>query len=481
MLNRSKPFIPLDVWLDITPHLQPQDVLNASMTCRDWYIGLAHQRVWQAIYDTVLPGYPSNNFLIPHSVENVKRLDFIPLDDDEPHFLEHWPQSWKQRTVYVQHIIHIQSSAVSVLRKRTNTFEEDIAEEPFNDITKINDMEQFLDSAHPIDLVIFMYHFAHHLRVKQPDRYAELVMPLASGTQFDADWVWKKMVNMFDIKQFDRECSRVRPKRMENFPQPAADFFFSLKLAPFARYSEYEGDGHKDGLFVMLSKNDLPPSDLPDHVANNEYRINFSNICNGLGKVFYVSVMEPYKYQIHYVSESFTDYFIHYTGVALEYGSVPQYELHMGVNDLIVPLSRDQSPRKSILLPQPKDWDIGSYFPTYYTQERNITIPYFFDTLDRRYSEETKATKPYPPFDNPDAIKLSYPPRELFNGAMVMKWKPYHDLLASQNLSPNRNRLVDFGSGEFPKRKQIEINQDIYDLLQRKAQEWMTSTPCKYQ
>lgn len=480
MSNRSKPFVPLDVWLSITPHLQPQDVLNASMTCRDWYNGLAHQRVWQPIFDTVLPGYPSNHFLIPQSVENAKRLDFIPLDGNELRFLDQWPQSWKQRTVYVQHVIHVQSSAVSELRKRTNSFEEEIDAQPFNDITKINDMEEYLNSALPIDLVIFMYYFAHHLRVKQPDRYSELVMPLASGTQFEADWTWKRMVNMFDIKRFDQECSRVRPKRMENFPQSAADFFFTLKLAPFSRYSEYDCDGHMDGLFVMLSQKDLPPPDIPDHVANNEYNINFNNMHNGLGKVFYVSVMDPYKYWIHYVSESFTDYLMQYTGVALEYGSVPEYELHMGANDLIVPLSRDQSPRNSVLLPQPNNWDIGNYLPTYFTQERSITIPYLFDALDRRCSLETQAQKPYPPFDNPDAINFSHPPYELFGGAMAMNWKPYHDLLASRNMSPVRNRLLTFGSGHFPERTQIEINQDIYNLLQRKAQEWITSTPCKY-
>ncbi|KAI9284834.1 hypothetical protein BC943DRAFT_360784 [Umbelopsis sp. AD052] len=475
MFNRSKPFVPVDVWLSITSHLQPQDVLNASMTCRDWYIGLAHQLVWQPLYATVLPGYPSKHFLIPNSVENVRRLDFIPLDGNEPHFLDHWPQSWKQRTVYVQHIIHVQSSAVAVLRKKTNSFEEDIDDEPFNDISKINDMEQYLDSPHPIDLVIFMYYFAHHLRVKQPEQCMELIMPLASGMQFDAYGTWKIMINTFDIKQFDRECAEFCPKRMENFPQSAAEFFFSLKLAPFARYSEYECDGHMDGLFVMLSKNDLPPSDLPDHIANNVYLINFSNVCNGLGKVFYVSVMEGHHYHIHHVSESFTDYFIHYTGVALEYGSVPQYEQDMGANDLIVPLSRDHSPRASILLPQPKDWDIGNYLPTYFTQEPDITLPYLFDNLDRRYSPELKATKPYPPFDNPDAIKFDYPPYDLFNGVMRMNWKPYHDLLTS--LSPKMNRLADFGSGKLPERKHIEINQDIYDILQRKAQEWIAQTP----
>jgi hypothetical protein len=169
-----------------------------------------------------------------------------------------------------------------------------------------------------------------------------------------------------------------------------------------------------------------------------------------------------------------------YTGVALEYGSVPQFESHMEANDLIVPLPRDQSPRNSVLLPQPTNWDIGNYLPTYFTQGHNLATPPLFDTLDRRYSLETQAKKPYPPFDNPEAIKLSHPPYELFNGATVMNWKPYHDLLASQNMSPTKNRLVDFGSGKFPERKQIEINQDIYDLLQRKAQEWMTSTPCKY-
>ncbi|KAI8579912.1 hypothetical protein K450DRAFT_239703 [Umbelopsis ramanniana AG] len=264
---------------------------------------------------------------------------------------------------------------------------------------------------------------------------------------------------------------------MQNFPQSAAEFFLSLKLAPFARYSEYDCDGHKDGLFVMLSNNDLPPSDLPDHVANNQYRINFDNVCNERAKVFYVSVASVYHYHIRYISESFTDYLIQYTGLALECGSVPQYELHMGVNDLIVSLPREQSPRESILLPQPKDWDIGNYLPTYFTQERDLTIPYLFDTLDRRYSPETKATKPYPPFDNPDAIKFDYPSFELFRGAMLMNWKPYHDLLADRNLSPRINRLVDYGSGKFPERKQIDINQDIHDLLQRKAQEWISSTP----
>ncbi|KAH8552968.1 hypothetical protein BGW37DRAFT_487889, partial [Umbelopsis sp. PMI_123] len=344
-------------------------------------------------------------------------------------------------------------------------------------------MEEYLESALPIDLVLFMFHFAHHLLVRQPEQDMEVVMPLASGAQFETKDKWRKLIDKLDIQHFHEKCEVDNATQMKNMSHTTENFFLQLRIAPFAQYTQYEYEfelnDQRGVLSVMLSKNSLLPPDLPGHIANKVYQVNFENMENGAGKVFFALVNSYSELEMTYVSESFTDYLIQYTGVALEYGEVPRQGSY-GVNDLVVPLPRDQKPRQSILLPQPIDWDIGSYFPTYFTQEPDNSGLFLFDAIDRHYNLKKIRQSPVPTFDNPTGIPFEHPPLELFGGMKNMNWKPYHDLLATRYPISTLNRLIDFGSGRRPIRHEVEFNQDIYDLLPHMAQEWIASTQCKY-
>jgi hypothetical protein len=371
MADRNIPYITLDIWLIIIKYLQPQDVLNSASTCRNWYKSLTNQTVWREVYNTILPEYASDHFCVPYLVENAKRLDINHMNGSEPTYLDYWPQSFKQRTVYLQHVMHVQSKAVKALRENTSSFEED-SKDPIFDMARIKEMEDIMKSAMPIDLVVYMYHFAHHLPVIQfGNEKAEDVLPIASGEAFESTDEWRYLYDKFDIRQYMRHRPRTPQFRLQEVSKTTMKYMLQFKFAPFAQLDDYECDDLKSGLTVMLSKNNSPPADLPAFVATDGYEINLERTVNSIGKAFIMHSQDG-GYVLQYIGESFTDYFVQYTGVALNYGKVPLW-LGEGIGDLTVDLPRDNSPRISVLLPQPIDcWDINSYFPTYFTHEKDI-------------------------------------------------------------------------------------------------------------
>lgn len=375
MADCSTPYIPLDIWLILIEYIQPQDVLNSASTCRNWYQTLTNQTLWQEVYCNILPGYASDHFCIPYLVENAKRLDINHMIGSEPTHLDYWPQSFKQRTVYLQHVMHVQSQAVKVLRESTSSFEE-TSKAPIFDMARIRGMEDIMESAMPIDLVVYMYHFAHHLPVIQPEiSKAEDALPIASGEAFESTEEWQKLYDKFDFRHYMRHRPRRPQIRLQKVSRTTMDYMLRFRFAPFAQLDDYGCFDLKSGLAVMLSKNNSPPADLPAFVTIDDYEIDLESTINSIGKAFMVQSQEG-EYGLRCVGESFTDYFVQYAGVALKYGQVPLWQ-EEGNGDLTVNLPRDQSPRISVLLPQPTDcWDINSYFPTYFTHEKDLVIDF---------------------------------------------------------------------------------------------------------
>ncbi|CAO3694007.1 unnamed protein product [Umbelopsis ramanniana] len=363
MADHNTPYIPLDIWLTVFKYLQPQDLLNSASTCRTWYKSLTNQTVWREAYNAILPEYASDHFCIPYLVGNAKRLDINHMNGSEPTYLDYWPQSFKQRTVYLQHVMHVQSKALKALRENTSSFEEN-STAPIFDMARIKEMEDIMQSAIPIDLVVYMYHFTHHLPVIQiQDESEEDVPPIASGVAFESTDQWQKLYEHFDIREYMRYRPRTPRFRLQEVSRTTMKYMLNS--------NDYECDGLKSGLTVMLSKNDSPPADLPPFVATDGYEINLESTINSIGKAF-IMHSQTGGYVLQYVGESFTDYFLQYTGVALTYGKVPLCSGE-GKGDLTVDLPRDHSPRISVLLPQPIDcWDINSYFPTFFTHEKDF-------------------------------------------------------------------------------------------------------------
>ncbi|CAO3694004.1 unnamed protein product [Umbelopsis ramanniana] len=285
--------------------------------------------------------------------------------------------------------MQVQSKAVKALRENTPSFEEHI-KAPIFDMARIKEMEDIIQSAMPIDLVVYMYHFAHHLPAIQTGRYKdEDVLPIASGDVFESRDEWQKLHNTFDIRRYVRHHPSTSQFHLQEVSCTTIEYMLQFKFTPFAQLDENGGEDDKSGLAVMLSKNDSPPADLPPFVAADEYEINLEGTINSIGKAFILTSHEG-VYVLQYIAESFTDYFLQYTGVALNYGEVPHF-LDEGTGDLCVDLPRDNSPRMSVLLPQPIDcWDIDSYFPTYFTRWNYLIFdtPWkeeFFNNVNLQY------------------------------------------------------------------------------------------------
>lgn len=99
---------------------------------------------------------------MPVKIERAKRLgpSYLGTSDDTIELVD-WKVSWKQRTVYVSHAMHIQQELVSTLTQRTNIFVPSTA--AIHNASSITKMERSLGATLPMDFVIFLTHFAHHL------------------------------------------------------------------------------------------------------------------------------------------------------------------------------------------------------------------------------------------------------------------------------------------------------------------------------
>ncbi|KAH8552970.1 hypothetical protein BGW37DRAFT_487893 [Umbelopsis sp. PMI_123] len=472
--------LPIDVWMAITPHLQAQDVLNLSFTCRQWYKDLADQQLWEAVYKNVLPEYPTSHFLVPDSVEKVKRRDFISLNGSEPRRLDQWSKSWKQRTVYVQHIINIQTRIVSSLRLRTNAFEP-VIPKPIHDIARVHKMEAYLKSALPIDMVIFMVYFAHHVRPRPNTSLSGMTygysLSILSSDEFLCEKKWEDMVHEVSWLRFDVKFPLQNEKRrLYHISRGTRQFLNQLRFAPFARVSKAGNyRGSNIALSVMLSKNQDPPSDLPNTVTNQVYRLDTKHMPNAVGKVFITLTRANHRYDTHLVSESFTDYLLQYAGVVLEYGDIP-IAGDMRQIDLMVRLPRPQIPKPSILLPQPPYWDICHYLPTCFPK-LDVPLNPLPDRSDiSQVMSSITAYERLIDMEKLPSIPIPIPTKYINSSIYKYHWNTCYGLLVLRNPLTISKRLVDCSI-----RNGIDIDQVSYDMLEYIAQEWITATPCKFQ
>lgn len=462
------------VWLNIVRFLKPEDALNVSMVCRSWYMQFTDQALWEVVCKSILAGYNTEHFMVPYIIETIKRPS--PLDGSRVRVLENWTHSWKQRTVYLKHIMYIQSSAVATLRTRTDIFME-VPTDPWCNMEKVNVLERYMAAPLPIDFVIFMAYYAQQLRIV-PDPHGLQFTTLASGGLFDDEELWLDFVEEeFNFAVFDQGGFTTGGTEFGNIK----DFFCQMTAIPFAQPAKYDFDRFSLNVYLMLSKNLDHYPDILRQNSNAAYIEDLRSMINGAGKVFFAHREFENWCDFRYVAESFTDYMIQYTGVVLEYGMIPPL-YQFGSYDMLIPLPRDQSPRQSILLPQPKEWDIGNYLPTYFLCEdnnRNLrsTVPSVWTA-----NPENAAELMVQQIDNPDNILLQNPPECMFRGYSMAKWKPYQDFLSSREKRIKKNTLDDFGRGRLPTQREVHIdmNNDIYDILKSMVDNWKATCPCEY-
>ncbi|KAI8579643.1 hypothetical protein K450DRAFT_240784 [Umbelopsis ramanniana AG] len=471
MLYHGNSFLNYDLWMNITSYLEVQDVLNASMSCRAWYRQLAHQSLWEKVYTSILPGYPTDHFRINHDILNCARPEFVSMDGNGPAMLSKWYKtSWKQRAVYLAHILRVQSAVISTMRQKTKAFL-DIPAQPLHDVERINRFERTYGATFPIDFVIFAIYFAHHLRVDQSNRH-EPSMGLVSGECFENPHLWKYWADKFNFQALNLGNSQ-QPIIMEGYGPLQDQTFRNMMIFPFSQLTKCDELNKAQFLGMALSRdNSFPPmrpknGRLP-HVPDD------SNLEDASGFVYRASftALQEKTYGLEALCESFTDYLVQYTGVVLEYGDVPQYG-RIGFVDLMIGLPRDHSPKISILLPHALDWDIGSYLPTEFTL-MDSSIPVFTSLEHQIDCSYSKAV------DNlgyATESSVAVPPRQLFMAAQDQhrhnQLHSRHDVKAPK---PNTIKLADFGTGQYPPVMTIRLPLDVYQRLMEQAEEWISTS-----
>jgi F-box-like len=475
MLYHGNSFLNYDLWMNITSYLQVQDVLNVSMACRAWYRQLAHQSLWEKVYTSILPGYPTDHFRTNHDISICARPEFVSLDGNGPVMLNDWYKtSWKQRSVYLAHIIRVQSTVISTMRQKTKTFL-DIPSQPLHDVERINRFERTYGATFPIDFVIFAIYFAHHLRVDQFNRH-EPSMGLVSGECFENPHLWKYWADKFNFAALDLGHSE--PIMMEGYGLLQDQAFRNMMIFPFSQLTKCDELNKAQFLGMSLSKdNSFPPMRPKD--GRLPILPDDSNLEDASGFVYRASftALQEKTYGLEALCESFTDYLIQYTGVVLEYGDVPQYG-RVGFVDLMIGLPREHRPKVSILLPHALDWDIGSYLPTEFTR-MDSNIPVFTSLEHQINCSKSMAVDSVDNFDHAAESPVAVPPRHLFMAAKdkCRRNKPHsrHDVAPK----PNIMKLADFGIGQYPPVNTIRLPSDVYQGLMEQAEEWIATSGCK--
>lgn len=475
MLYHGNSFLNYDLWMNITSYLQVQDVLNASMACRAWYRQLAHQSLWEKIYTSILPGYPTDHFRTNHDISICARPGFVSLDGSEPVMLNDWYKtSWKQRTVYLAHIIRVQSDVVSTIRQKTKTFS-DALDQPLHDVAQINRFERTYRTTFPIDFVIFAIYFAHHLQVNQSNRH-EPSIGIALGECFENPHLWKYWADKFNFQALDWDNSE--PIMMEGYGLLQDQPFRNMMVFPFAQLTKCDELNKAQFLGMSLSKDDsFPPMRPKDgrlpHIPDD------SNFEDASGFVYRASftALEEKTYGLEGLCESFTDYLVQYTGVVLEYGDVPQYG-RVGFVDLMTRLPREYCPKLSILLPHSLDWDIGSYLPTEFTR-MDSSIPVFTSLEHQIDCNHTMDLDSVDKFGQAAGSSVAVLPWHLFMAArdkyQLNQPHSRHDVAPK----PNIMKLADFGAGHYPPVDTIQLPSAVYQGLKEQAEEWITTSGCK--
>lgn len=159
----SLPTLPLELRLRISHYLSAHEILCATSSCKTLYQLFAHEDIWNKAYRSLLQGYPDHKFVVTSLVRMTKRLDYLTFEKPLTiKWLDEWCTSWKQRTIFILHIIKIQSEVVSAIRQRTDIFGQP-KDAPLFNAEFIADMESYVRADFPIDFVIYLQRFAHQV------------------------------------------------------------------------------------------------------------------------------------------------------------------------------------------------------------------------------------------------------------------------------------------------------------------------------
>ncbi|KAG2176178.1 hypothetical protein INT43_005411 [Umbelopsis isabellina] len=273
----------------------------------------------EVAYIELLNGYPVDHFVITDAVKHTKRPDcmvFHSPQDFQTVWLKVWLTSWKQRVVFVLHVLSVQRQVVNVAHQKTQVF-----------------MPELTVSLHDSDYI---------------SRMEEYV-----GAK------WKEAIHIIHFTEFNiGGTDQQRLARIPNLSNTILGYFNRLKSICFsmpATMQQTSGIGRlygRDYLSLVLDiDSSLQDQARPPILIHPEYE----------------NEARDHRYEYGCIAESFTDYLIPYVAVIIRLGYLPQGEFGevVGYGDLVSPLPRFPGLPQSILLTQHEGWSVANYSPIY--------------------------------------------------------------------------------------------------------------------
>lgn len=292
--------IPLDIWHVIAEFLTIQDLLNASASCKGWYRSVTTEKLWKAVYRHLMKGYSLDQFVVPDQVKNAKRpksVQFNPSQTSMPEKLEDWTKSWKQRSVFLNHVMKIQKEVVSALRqKRPEDFI--TLDAPIYDASRVLRLEENMGAAFPIDFVFFMLHFAHDLSGKDDGSYNPIIT-LASGNHFREDSRLMEEIRRLQFRKHSTSSNH----------HTDCDFLAQTKFVCMASPCDVGMEYGQDCLTLLIQNAAEGHDQGPDVFRTHYQMVDYKAIKQGLGKVSVIADIFQSCRRVYCISESFTDTF----------------------------------------------------------------------------------------------------------------------------------------------------------------------------
>ncbi|KAG2177511.1 hypothetical protein INT44_008022 [Umbelopsis vinacea] len=476
--------LPLEIAQKIAKLLTAQDLLNACSSWSFFYTLFSSEKIWKTAYTKLLDGYPVDQFVITNAVRNVKRPKFVQFDaleDSKFWHLDDWTQSWKQRCVFAAHILHVQGQMVSVAQQKSEEFKFPRSTPLYNN-TFIQKIEAEVEAPLPIDFVLYLLKFAHHLTCEMDKNVPK--MDLASGSLFANKSNWQRFIRLTQFRnKNEADHDFIQEERLEGLSEATVDFLNHTKIVCFSLAEHRSSNGLEYLCLLVGTKPDLHDQ-LPPSVDKETLHVDLQAMDKGIGKVFTGGTWETDtfnfrpgddmddRYQLYPTAESFTDYLIQYIATVITIGAVPSLNTP-GYNDLMTALPRSPGIPISVLSPQGKGWSVANYLPIYYSWESQYHYPSLHAYLEDQYTNPSMGVTKA--FDNPGNVQFRDIPIDITSGFNKRHWKPYWQHLLSLKGMDMPTSLERLQRGNIP--EALDINPDIYNIQQRMIDDWIKTTP----
>ncbi|KAI9281795.1 hypothetical protein BC943DRAFT_362899 [Umbelopsis sp. AD052] len=345
---------------------------------------------------------------------------------------------------------------VSVAQQKSEEFKPPRSTPLYNN-TFIQNIEAEVEAPLPIDFVLYLLKFAHHLTCEMDKNVPK--MDLASGSLFADKSNWRRVIRLTQFRnKNEADHDFIQEERLEGLSEATVDFLNHTKIVCFS---------------------------LAEHRSNKEtLHIDLQAMDKGIGKVFTGGTWETDtfnfrpgddmddRYQLYPTAESFTDYSIQYIATVITIGAVPSLDIP-GYNDLMTALSRSPGIPISVLSPQGKGWSVANYLPIYYSWESQYHYPSLHAYLEDQYTNPSMGVTKA--FDNPGNVQFLDIPIDITSGFNKRHWKPYWQHLLSLKGMDMPTSLERLQRGNTP--EALDINPDIYNIHQRMIDDWIKTTP----